>query len=102
MYSPNAVSMLAHRLRRWPNIETALGECVVFAGLQCQMAVLIMRVQMVGCVSLPMARTHVSVSAGTLDLAVKTVSKKKPLIIPYYAVLLQSLNLTGFHNLKSS
>ena len=24
--SPNAVSMLAHRLRRWPNIETALGE----------------------------------------------------------------------------
>ena len=24
--------MLAHRLRRWPNIETALGECPVFAG----------------------------------------------------------------------
>ena len=23
--------MLAHRLRRWPNIETALGECPVFA-----------------------------------------------------------------------
>ena len=31
-HSPNAVSMLAHRLRRWPNIETALGECPVFAG----------------------------------------------------------------------
>ena len=30
--SPNAVSILAHRLRRWPNIETALGECSVFAG----------------------------------------------------------------------
>ena len=24
--------MLAHRLWRWPNIETALGECPVFAG----------------------------------------------------------------------
>ena len=24
--------MLGHRLRRWPNIETALGECPVFAG----------------------------------------------------------------------
>ena len=23
--------MLAHRLRRWPNIETAVGECPVFA-----------------------------------------------------------------------
>ena len=30
---PNAVSMLAHRLRRWPNIETAMGECRVFAVL---------------------------------------------------------------------
>ena len=30
-YSPNTVSMLALRLRRWPNIETALGECPVFA-----------------------------------------------------------------------
>ena len=29
---PNAVSMLVHRLRRWPNIETVLGECLVFAG----------------------------------------------------------------------
>ena len=25
--------MLAHRRRRWPNIETALGERLVFAGL---------------------------------------------------------------------
>ena len=24
--------MLVHRLRRWPNIETPLGECLVFAG----------------------------------------------------------------------
>ena len=32
-YSPNAVSMLGHRLRRWPNIEIALGECPVFAGI---------------------------------------------------------------------
>ena len=29
-HSPNAVSMLAHRLRRWPNIETALGDRKVF------------------------------------------------------------------------
>ena len=32
-HSLNAVSMLAHRLRRWPNIKTALGEYPVFAGL---------------------------------------------------------------------
>ena len=31
-HSPKAVSMLKHRLRRWPNIETALSECPVFAG----------------------------------------------------------------------
>ena len=30
---PNAVSMLAHRLRRWPNIEPTLGQRIVFAGL---------------------------------------------------------------------
>ena len=30
--SNNAVSMLAHRLRCWSGIETALGECPVFAG----------------------------------------------------------------------
>ena len=24
--------MLAHRLRRWPNIVPTLGECIVFAG----------------------------------------------------------------------
>ena len=29
--STNAVSMLAHRLRRWSNIETALGGFPVFA-----------------------------------------------------------------------
>ena len=28
---PDAVSMLAHRLRRWLNIETELCECPVFA-----------------------------------------------------------------------
>ena len=27
--SPNIGSMLAHRLRRWPNIERALGERLV-------------------------------------------------------------------------
>ena len=31
-HSPNAVSMLVQRRRRWANIETALGECPVFAG----------------------------------------------------------------------
>ena len=25
--------MLAHRLRRWPNIKTPLGQCIVFAGI---------------------------------------------------------------------
>ena len=25
--------MLGHRLRRWPNIETALGECPLFPGV---------------------------------------------------------------------
>ena len=25
--------MLDHRLRRWPNVKPALGQCVVFAGL---------------------------------------------------------------------
>ena len=30
-YSPNAFSILVHRLRRWPNIEKALGEYPVFA-----------------------------------------------------------------------
>ena len=31
-HSPNAVSMLGQRQRRWTNIETAVGECSVFAG----------------------------------------------------------------------
>ena len=30
--SPNAGTLLGHRLRRWHNIVPALGECVVFAG----------------------------------------------------------------------
>ena len=38
-HSPNVVSMLAHRLRRWPNIGTALGECLVFAGNNTQKVV---------------------------------------------------------------
>ena len=32
-HSPNAVSMLGQRRRRCANIETALGECPVFAGI---------------------------------------------------------------------
>ena len=31
-HSPNAVSILSHRLRRWSNIETTLGEYTVFQG----------------------------------------------------------------------
>ena len=31
--SPDSVLMLAHRLRRWSNIDTALGECPVLAGM---------------------------------------------------------------------
>ena len=30
--SPNAGTLLGHRLQRWHNIVPALGECVVFAG----------------------------------------------------------------------
>ena len=34
----NAASMLAYRLQRWPNIETAMDGCLVFAGyIQCMM-----------------------------------------------------------------
>ena len=29
-HSPKAVSMLTHSLRRWPDIETAVGDCIVF------------------------------------------------------------------------
>ena len=36
-YSPNAVSLLDHRLWRWPSIETALGEWPVFAGMYAEM-----------------------------------------------------------------
>ena len=32
-HSPNAVSMLGQHRRRCVNIETALGECPVFAGM---------------------------------------------------------------------
>ena len=32
-HSPNVISMLAHRLRRWPNMGITLRECLVFAGL---------------------------------------------------------------------
>ena len=32
-YSPKTVSILGQRRKRWANIETALGECHVFAGL---------------------------------------------------------------------
>ena len=31
--SPNVGTMLANRLRRWPNIVPALGERLVFAGI---------------------------------------------------------------------
>ena len=31
-HSPNTVFMLVQRLRRWPNIKPALGECTLFAG----------------------------------------------------------------------
>ena len=35
-YSHNTVLMLAHRLRRWPNIKTTLGEWPMFAGISYQ------------------------------------------------------------------
>ena len=33
IYYPNAGLMLGQRLRRWPNINTALGQCIVFNSL---------------------------------------------------------------------
>ena len=30
IHSPNVRSMLVHRLRRWPNIDLTLGECLMF------------------------------------------------------------------------
>ena len=30
-HSPNCVSILTHSLRRWPDIETVLGDCIVFS-----------------------------------------------------------------------
>ena len=32
IYSPNVVLILAHRLRRWPNIKTTLDKCLVHSG----------------------------------------------------------------------
>ena len=46
---PNAVVMLAHRLRRWPNITTTLGQRLLFAGfLRCTRDVDPMFVLMLG------------------------------------------------------
>ena len=50
-HSTNTVSMLAHRLRRWASIETALGEFPVFAGTP------VLRGRCVG-VMIPRARGH--------------------------------------------
>ena len=41
--SPNADLMLGHRLRRWPNIKSALGECLVFAGIHQRTPVTVVR-----------------------------------------------------------
>ena len=35
--------LLAHRLRRWPNIETALGECPVFGGQVLAMRIFLLQ-----------------------------------------------------------
>ena len=32
-HSPIVVSMLVHRLRRWPNIDPTMCDCFVFAGI---------------------------------------------------------------------
>ena len=44
-HSPDTVSLLAHRLRRWPNIETAMDECSVFAVIKLIFIVLKKRVK---------------------------------------------------------
>ena len=35
-HSPNAVSMLANHFQSWPNIETALGKCLMFVESKLQ------------------------------------------------------------------
>ena len=35
--SPNVVTMLAHRLRRWANIVTTLGERLTFHGISAKL-----------------------------------------------------------------
>ena len=37
-HSPIAGAMLVQRLRRWPNIEPAMGECLAFAENMMMMA----------------------------------------------------------------
>ena len=36
--------LLAHRLRRWPNIETALSECPVFGGQVLTMRIFLLQI----------------------------------------------------------
>ena len=38
-HSPNAVLMLAQRLRRWPNIEPTLEKCTMFEGKSSCMSI---------------------------------------------------------------
>ena len=40
--------LLAHRLRRWPNIETALGECPVFGGQVLTMRIFLLQAYLYG------------------------------------------------------
>ena len=35
--------LLAHRLRRWPNTETALGECPLFGGQVLAMRIFLLQ-----------------------------------------------------------
>ena len=45
---PNAVSILAHRQRRWTNIETTLGQVFVFAGRAVRILIHACRLCLVG------------------------------------------------------
>ena len=47
---PNAGSMLAHRLRRWPSIKPALVQRLVFAGLRSTQSTQNIRITFVQCV----------------------------------------------------
>ena len=50
--------MLVHRLRRWPNIAPALGQCLVFAGIA-----ILLRAARIGLREVGVPRCHPPITA---------------------------------------